>query len=370
MKERKKILIVSRSFYPQNSPRSLRTTELAKEFSRQGHAVTVLTPKDNNVHEQFERENRLTIKNMGRPRWKTPSFGKSKIGYLLTRIFVRLLHLTIEYPDIELMFMVKKALRKESGYDMLISVAVPYPIHWGVAKVWNKKQKIAETWVADCGDPYMGDKSDTFRKLFYFKYVEQFFLKKADYITVPIEEAIKAYYKEYRHKFRVIPQGLSFPKIQNEKNQNSVPTFIYSGAITPYMHYALPFFEFIKTLKTDFCFKVYTRSPELFISNLGPIIDKININSYIKRENLLQELSNADFLLHFPYKENSQRSLKLIDYWFSRRPVLSFDNQEACKKLFLEFLKGDYSNQDDIPAIDEFRIENVCKSFLKLSDAK
>lgn len=39
----RKILIISRSFYPMNSPRSFRTTELAKEFARQGHEVRALT---------------------------------------------------------------------------------------------------------------------------------------------------------------------------------------------------------------------------------------------------------------------------------------------------------------------------------------
>jgi len=36
-----KILIVSNAFYPEISPRSFRTTELAKELSRQGHKDTL-----------------------------------------------------------------------------------------------------------------------------------------------------------------------------------------------------------------------------------------------------------------------------------------------------------------------------------------
>src|SRR5690606_8098316 len=40
----KNILILSRTFYPENSPRSFRTTELAKELARQEHGVTVLLP--------------------------------------------------------------------------------------------------------------------------------------------------------------------------------------------------------------------------------------------------------------------------------------------------------------------------------------
>lgn len=38
----KKILIISRTFYPENSPRSFRTTELAKELARQGNNLLIL----------------------------------------------------------------------------------------------------------------------------------------------------------------------------------------------------------------------------------------------------------------------------------------------------------------------------------------
>ena len=38
-----KILIVSGFFYPQNTPRAFRTTELAKEFARLGHDVVYIS---------------------------------------------------------------------------------------------------------------------------------------------------------------------------------------------------------------------------------------------------------------------------------------------------------------------------------------
>ena len=79
----KRILIISRSFYPENSPRANRTTELAKEFARQGHIVTILTPRKEAVHASFEKEYDVEIKDLGRPHWKNPDFGKSKWGYLL-----------------------------------------------------------------------------------------------------------------------------------------------------------------------------------------------------------------------------------------------------------------------------------------------
>jgi H2-forming N5,N10-methylenetetrahydromethanopterin dehydrogenase-like enzyme len=56
----KKNLIISRSFYPINSPRSFRSTELAKELARNGHDIIVLTPKKE-VHDSFEKEHNLIL---------------------------------------------------------------------------------------------------------------------------------------------------------------------------------------------------------------------------------------------------------------------------------------------------------------------
>ncbi|MEA1886217.1 MAG: hypothetical protein U9N72_03280, partial [Bacteroidota bacterium] len=157
----KRILIVSASFYPQNSPRSFRTTELAKEFARQGHFVRVITPKTPVIHDDFAREYGLEIKDMGRRRWKSIILKGKGVNLMLRRLMKRFSGLLFEYPNIELYWMVRRALREESGYDLLISIAVPYPVHWGVAARRSETYPIAKNWVADCGDPYMGQENDT-----------------------------------------------------------------------------------------------------------------------------------------------------------------------------------------------------------------
>lgn len=48
-----RILIVSGFFYPTNTPRAFRTTELAKEFARCGHEVTVMIPQNNYDYSDF-----------------------------------------------------------------------------------------------------------------------------------------------------------------------------------------------------------------------------------------------------------------------------------------------------------------------------
>jgi hypothetical protein len=102
--------------------------------------------------------------------------------------------ITKEPSKIELFFKVKNALRKykPGTFEKLISIAFPYPVHWGVAAIWDKKRSEnnpAKLWIADCGDPYMLQENDTFTPVFYFGWVEKWFCKKIDYLSVPTEKS-------------------------------------------------------------------------------------------------------------------------------------------------------------------------------------
>ena len=220
MTGKRKILLVSNGFYPEISPRSYRATELAKELYRQGHGVTVISKFRKHDYSEFLNEYRLTFKMWGRAKFPVVPNFKHKPFSLLSRALTRILLTLFEYPGIEEMFRVRNVLREEAGYDIVISFAVPYPVHWGVAWSRSGKHRIADVWVADCGDPYMGDVLDSFRKPFYFKYLEKWFCKKADYITIPIESARPGYYSEFQSKIRIIPQGFDF---NIEQKENKLP---------------------------------------------------------------------------------------------------------------------------------------------------
>ena len=366
--DKKKILIVCRAFYPHNSPRSHRATELAKEFARQGHEVTVLTPRDEKIHTSFEKEYNLTIRDLGTPRWKSPDFGTSKVGNILTRAFYRLLSLAFEYPAIELMFKVAKALKKEKSYDLLISVAVPYPIHWGVAKAWKKNQSIAKTWIADCGDPYMGNSIDSFRKWFYFGWVEKWFMSKANYITIPVESARSAYYPEFHRKIKIIPQGFKMD-ITNTKNYipNNVPTFAYAGGFIPGMRDPRLFLDYLCSLKEEFRFFIYTNNQQLVVSYKKDLKDKLIVSDYIPREVLLKKLTTMDFLVNFDNNSGIAVPSKLIDYVIIDRPVLNIKREPDTENID-RFIMGDYSGRMTLPDVDQYRIENVCAAFLNLNN--
>lgn len=361
----KRILVVSSTFYPENSPRSFRTTELVKEFARQGHEVTLLTLKNDEFHIPFEKEHGVTIKDIG-PLYfpKISVNGESGVSALVKRAVRRGLLLLFEYPNIELMQRVKSALKNESGYDLLISIAVPHPIHWGVARAWDRS--IAGTWVADCGDPFMGNTMDSFRKLFYFKYFEKDFCRKADVITVPVEEAREGYYPEFREKIEVVPQGFNFNDVEIDHTSyipNPVPTFAYAGGFIPDNRDPRKFLDYLVTLDREYKFIIYTRTKELVEPYAESANGKIEIRDYIPRKELLKILSGMDFLINFENRSSQQSPSKLIDYYIAERPVLSIPNSDLNKEVIQEFLNGNYDNQYDYRDIDQYRIENVCKRF-------
>jgi len=366
--DKKKILIVSRSFYPTLCPRAFRTTELAKELARQGHEVKVITSfsTDTNYINLGSRLN-IVFKNLGIENYKQLQLKGNNIFDLLKRLFNRLALMAFEFPDIQLMPKVVNSLKNEEGYDLLISIAVPYPIHWGVSWTRNKKNPIAKTWVTDCGDPYMLSRLDTFNKWFYFKYVEKWFFKKADYITVPIEGAKSAYYKEFHSKIRVIPQGFNLGDyiIPEHSFPNSPITFAYCGGFIAGKRDPSEFLNFLSNLDQNFKFIVYTKKTDLLNPYLLKLGKKIEIRDYVPRSELISAISCMDFLINFDNNNSVQLPSKLIDYAIAKRPILNIKNN-LIKEDVIAFINGDYTSALKIKNINEYDITNVATKFTDL----
>lgn len=368
--KKKKIVIITKFIYPYNSPRAMRSTELAKELARQGHDVTVYAKIGKYDYGSFEIEYNFKIKPLGvKYSMKRTS---EDLEYELTtkeRLMSIFFGRLFEYPDIELAYKAYKILKKESKIDTLITIANPFTIHWGTALFWkmHKKRIINTTWIADCGDPYMGN--PFIYRPFYFKFVEKMFCKKTDFITIPIEEAKPAYYSEFHHKIKVIPQGFNFEEFNNEGvyKKNNIPTFIYSGLFYPNKRDPRPLLDYLINIEIDFKFTIYTKTKELVEPYKEKLGSKLILKDYIPRIELLSELSKADFLINIENHVNVQSPSKLIDYALSGRPILSINSN---KNLDLEkinnFLKGNYNNALKIDNIQRYNIVNIAKQFSNL----
>lgn len=367
---KKKILIVSRSFYPENSPRSHRTTELAKEFARQEHEVTVITAESKCDYSAFLQEHPIRIKSFGKLNLKSFAQSEWKLIGNWKRKFGRLLYMLFQYPDIELFWKIRRALKNENGYDLIISIAVPYPVHWGTAWTRTNRHRIAKIWVADCGDPFMGNTSDSFRIPFYFSIVEKWFCRRADYISIPVKSAIEGYYSEFHGKIKIIPQGFDFGDEikQTVHYDHPVPTFAYAGGLAPLgLRSPVRLIEFLITLEIEYEFHIWsTTNIDFLQSYIKKSDNRIIVHESLPRHQLLPVLSRMDFLINLDNGTAMQVPSKLIDYALTWRPILNISPQHPEKEKILEFLNGNYSNGFVVENIDQYRIENVCNEFLSL----
>jgi hypothetical protein len=354
-----------------NTPRSFRTTELVKEFSRQGHDVTLFTLK-NEHHQSFENEFDVKIRDLGELKFPGIKIPENKgIYHYVMRILSRGLYLFFEYPAIELMFKVKQALSSENSYDLMITIAMPHTIHWGAALARKKNHQIASVWVADCGDPYMGQTLDSFKKMFYFAYFEKMFCRKADVISVPIESAKNGYYEEFHDKIKVIPQGFNFNEVDLDKENyqiNEIPTFAYAGSLIPGGRDPRPFLEYLVTLEREYKFIFFTKNVELIQSWANRSGGRIEIRDYIPREVLLSKLSVMDFLVNFENQSSLMAPSKLIDYYLTGRPVYSVSGEKFDKDNLDKFMNRNYDGAFTFNGIDQYRIENVTAKFLECLD--
>lgn len=365
--EAKKILIISSVFFPRNSPRANRATELAKEFSRQGHEVLVIANLGSFDYTDFKNEFNLNIKDFGKMKFVDISSDLIQVkSNLLKKISSRLFNNLFEFPYIEYTQKTYKVINKlECKFDLLISIAVPYTIHWGVALAKGRVDNFAKTWVADCGDPFIGNPN--LKKPFYFKYIEKWFCKKTDYISVPTENSRQGYFKEFSNKIKVIPQGFRIEEYQNLPLYipNKVPTFIYAGALYKNLRDPRPFLDYLLKFDLDFKFIIYTNNEDLIKDYLILFKGKLIIKKYIPRKKVIEEFAKADFLINFNNKEAVQTPSKLIDYSISARPIFNISNSKDFKYLKY-FLNGNYERFKYEIDIEKYNIKNVCNSFLDL----
>lgn len=360
-----KILIVSQYFPPYNTPRAFRTFELAKEFSRIGHDVTVYSLIGNHDNSDLENKYGFTVKDLGPSRFgnadSTGYWNKNIIYRVCAHVFIK-----YEFPSFELAYLIKNKITDIESYDIVISIAWPFWIHFGIG-ILKKRSKRFPLWISDCGDPFTGNPFNRYPH--FYKKIERWWGNLTDYITIPIEQAKKAYYPEVQAKLHVIPQGFDFSNIRiSEYVKNKKLTFVYAGQFYEGIRDPRKFLDYLSTLDIDFVFKIFTNDTKAMSSYEDKLGSKLELRGYISREQLLMILSSADFLVNIKNIGTVQSPSKLIDYTLARRPILTITSDFAMpeKEIFSEFCNYDFSRRDNEIDISEFDIKSVADKFLKL----
>jgi|SRR5690554_2929681 len=371
----KRILIISAVIYPRISPRAIRATELAKEFARKGYDVTIYGVLGKYDYSDFEKTYNVRVKNLGKTRFFPFNSDNDNIEFSLKyRVLNKLFKKSLDYPNIELAFWTNRVLKREKNVDLLITVAMPFSIHWGAAyRKTRNKNLFPKLWVADCGDPYMGNSLN--KPVFYFKYVEKWFCRAANFISIPLENAKKAYYEEFHQKIKIIPQGFDLSQtiedIDDIHIKEGTLTFVYAGTFYTGVRDPRSFLEYLTTRKDiDFQFLIFTKSKEILEEFNQKLGDKMIVRDFVPREELLSIMKKVDFLVNFENNTEVQSPSKLIDYAIVDKPILSMNSSEELDKAIInEFLNRKYSNSLRINDIYKYDIKNVANQFIELMDA-
>lgn len=360
-----KIVVISQYFPPYNTPRAFRTFELAKEFARQGHDVTVYSLIGDRDNSDIEKKYNIKIKDYGPSRFgnadSTGYWNKNIIYRICAHLFVK-----YEFPSFELAFLIKNRIKDIEQYDMIVSVAWPFWIHFGVGLL-KERSKRFPLWISDCGDPFTGNPFNKYPN--FFKRYERWWGSMTDFITVPIEQAKKAYFPEVQNKIKVIPQGFDFSNTDvGTYKKNEVPTFVYAGRFYEGVRDPRKFLDYLIKLNIDFVFKIYTDDTRYLAYYREKVGSKLELNGYIEREQLLKVMGTADFLINIRNIGTVQAPSKLIDYTLAKRPILTItsDFGESEQQVFQEFCNFDFSGQDSRVDITDYDIRNVAAKFIKL----
>lgn len=358
-----KILIIARNSFPKQGPRAFRTAELSEQLSKMGHDVTVYSVKGEYDYSEYEKITGVKMKNISTRFATDANDGTGKVT-IFRRFVSHFFHFQLYFPEIEFFYRVIDVIKAEQNVDLLISIAQPHTIHWGVYRAFKKlKIKTPKVWIADCGDPLYFNPFDNWP--FYFKCIELKWCRAVDAITVPTENSKDGYFTEFRSKISVIPQGFDFSKTPiSDYQKNPVPTFLFAGTIHKGRS-PESFMDYLLSLDVDYKFYLFLHAPlnkKYETESQGKIEYKLGYS----RKEVIDFSSRMDFLINVRNINNVQTPSKLIDYGIAKRPVLEVSNEFNEQDIFYQFLNGDYRSKMDLPCLEPYKIENVASKFIEL----
>ena len=362
-KKRLKILIVTHDFPPLNKMGSLRTFSWAKYWSKMGHEICVLTTNkewfDGNLNlnidpidieiVKVEEVSYLPIKILTKPKSREKlevTYSQSNNSLYIDEIknllrkLRRYVGSTFDVHDIWILPAVRKALEiyKNWSYEVIVSSYGPQASHI-VAGILRRLLNVF--WVADYRDLWYGN------HIFFGKWpfpiieknIEDYFVKKADLITVISDPFKERFISRFGDKVVTIENGFDHEELKNIENKEFFPKdgkirLVYTGTIYPQKRDPSPLFEAINILR-NLGFEVDKKLEVIFygndLGNLRELIKEYKVGNIVKtpgfvdRITSLQAQRSADGLIFLEWEDPSANGVltgKLFEYMFSGRPII------------------------------------------------
>jgi hypothetical protein len=370
-----RITLLTAHFFPELHPRAFRCSELANEFIKRGHNVTVVnlgTVESYNYKLHYAETGvkvinyHFYLRKVHQSSVKSISFISRGMGYIVEYLLAGKLF----YQGTK----IAKYFVNETKSDMIISISTPFMNHLAIALAYRFKRQNRTMLIADSGDPF--SRSTQRRHAPYFNIVERLVYRSYHYLSVPSKYSIGAYRNFIsERRIKIIPQGFNFDKVKlNDINKQPYPVFAYAGVFYNDIRNPTFLFDQLAQIKGKYKFKIYLRSLDPNIKALiAPYQDLLGENLEVfhglERDDLIRKLSEVDFLVNLDNLSQHQIPSKLIDYALTKRPIFSCSSESFQSDNFESFLTGDYKNALKID-ISKNNIKSVVTSFLTLFEKK
>lgn len=356
----KKITLICQTYYPAINPRSFRCRYLAEEFQRRGNDVTVFSAYDDSGSEQMINGVRVIDYGPTNLLYEN-SFGKRKLP-IISVAFRRIISIILDIDNISIFWTIKrnKSLQSElQNSDVILSITAPHGINWALAKILPKQNNTV--WIADCGDPYLGNPFTPKIYKILNRSMEIEFIKKVSHITVPIIEAKEAFL--FKDKISVIPQGFPVHSIKHKSTERDYFRFCYAGKIYPDKRPISPFLDKLRSNERNFEFYIYTPDRQC-LPDWIKMDPRFIVFEPINREDIMNVYAEMDFLVYLTNDSKVQVGSKLIDYSLADVPILEVQALSG-ESAIEEFFNYDFKKAIKVN-IDEYRIDHVAGKFEEL----
>ncbi|GAA0758155.1 hypothetical protein [Clostridium sartagoforme] len=273
---------------------------------------------------------------------------------------------------------IRNRILKENEIDIIYSTSSPYTDHLIALEI---KKQTKKKWVADFRDPWIGNDiimgGYSKKRIEKEKRLECEVITLADVVINVTESITDMYvkrYPEFKDKFITITNGFdsndkkNIKVIKNEKFQINYSGILISSqnpedVIIALENIASRDDEFREDLEVNFTGNIDEEiKAKIRQSKLS---DKININSYIEHDKILNVMANSNInLLILPNDEQSKGIYtgKIFDYILVERPILGImPTDGVAAKLINTNNIGLATNHGDVVEIESFILSEYKK---------
>lgn len=392
-----KILIISYTYLPEISPRTLRWSQIIKTWQDEGHIVQVITAsgnlshydKDGNtisiIEENFfgrirkklqdksfdktDKEKKLSQGLSLAKIWKVP------LRFILSRLY-KLFMKSLQWPDYSWTWIfsakreLKSYLEQDNSFDIMISVSHPFSSH--IIANFIKKNNPHLRWIIDMGDPFcfLTDAQPNNFKIYskLNKKVERTILNNSCAACVTTNETKEEYLKlfpELEKKITVIPPVVNEEFINyaeslktSVKEHDQVIRLVFTGTL--YSKIRNPTF-LLNTLQkvsliSDKVIEInFYGSVNDFDINLLPSFDyKVTFHGEVPKQEIFKVMMQSDILVNIGNSTHYQLPSKLVDYAATGKSILNISSiKKDSSSVFLE----KYTNSINICSEDKLSKE-------------